>query len=360
MRSKRGHRVRASTRSSGGFLNLADHHHFGRRVEPTERASFLYFKKPRTVFWERLFFGVESPLRPLLQENFFKLEFVDEAEWSGLSKQLNPVEGAITEAHFKSFGALLGYAYVFGLRDLHRENLIRCENHIQVIDAEVVLTDLRLPQETLLLPFKECGWTDCGLSKLAPSSEAVSTDQARALMAGFIQILENIHRRREDLKNVLQKHCQDSPIRILFRATQEYTSHLRSSRSSSSTPFLREELLQMERGDVPYFFKRLGSEDVFWVSDFKGPEPVFTKLDRDKVSPTMSSDIARHAVGPEVHLASDARIEDRLVRGLMVLLGTFALPSQLDFEWMEKRLEVKPEGLYIEALNQRFVLRRSI
>jgi len=43
---------------------LGDAHNFGRRVE--QRGDRVY--KPRTVVWERLLLGADSPLRRLLDE----------------------------------------------------------------------------------------------------------------------------------------------------------------------------------------------------------------------------------------------------------------------------------------------------
>src|ERR1017187_4327930 len=151
-------------------MNLADSHNFGKRVEKIRRARGALLPQPRTVFWEWLFFGKDSPLAEVfhgLGENgelplssfLFNLEVEVTEEWLGYSKELLEEKvDHLAPSHFYGFGILLAYTYIFGIRDLHRQNLILTKSHLQPVDVEVVLTKLVLPSETLLLPFKNMGY----------------------------------------------------------------------------------------------------------------------------------------------------------------------------------------------------------
>lgn len=353
--------------SLGGLLKNADRHHFGQRVRPTERASVFYFHKPRTVFWENLFFGRQSPLRPIfevptsngglrLSQTFFNLEIEEEGEWSGFSRELVPSTAPKGLTHFAGFGALLGYAYVFGIRDLHAANLVLGADGLRVIDAEVVLTNLTLPQETLLLPFKECGGDECGFSLLAENVSLISEDQKRAVLAGFIDVLEVFHRNLTLFRDVFSAITRFHPIRVLLRNTREYSFYFRDGveRRAKDFPVLPEELVQLRRDDVPYFFKRLDSNQVYWVKGITASGPMIEVV--KSMPATMIADVARHAVDPHVLLESPSLIEKRLVHGLMFLHRKLQLEGAAHFAWCGGRLDLSSQGLEIEALRRKFVL----
>lgn len=314
---------------------VADRHNFGQQVKPTEGLSFRRcFQKPRTVFWEWLFFGRTSPLKTVFEVRgqntglfidspIFNLDVVSEGEWSGTSKE---ILGATNEEMvrgnlemFARFGMLLGYAYVFGIRDLHRANLIRTGTHLQVIDAEVVFADIILPHETLLLPFKEVSWKECGLSLLAESADSITNAESHAILAGYVDILSVISEKKYEILETLNALDLNHPLRIILRNTGEYSAELKSPGKIKN--LLDGESAQLERGDIPYFFKRLGNPNVQWVSGLsKGGVHELSEL---VASAEYEADIGRHAVLPENLIFDRTREEDRLktrlLRGVMYL-----------------------------------------
>ena len=175
-----------------------------------ERSSSLFFRKPRPVFWEHLFFGQDSVLKPLFSEVgangpfdlgsfLFNLEVEVESEWLGYSREIQRSDTPLTDQHFYSFGVLLAYAYAFGIRDLHKFNLIKTKTHLQVIDAEVVLANLILPNETVLLPFKDVPFEDCGANLLVNSLEQLSADRRRLIFAGHFDLFAVIFKKQNIL-----------------------------------------------------------------------------------------------------------------------------------------------------------------
>jgi len=314
----------------------ADKHNFGQLVKPMERASFLFFRKPRPVFWEHLFFGQGSPLESLFSEMgenapfdlasfLFNLVVEIESEWLGYSKEIKTADVPVTEQHFYSFGVLLGYTYAFGIRDLHKFNLIKTKSHLQVIDAEVVLTNLILPNETILLPFKDVPFEDCGASLLIDSLEQLSTEQRRLIFAGYFDLFAVIFKKQKALVDCLTTIQCQAPIRILVRNTRIYSNHLNGK--SKIQDLLEEEQLQLERGDVPYFFKRLSDDRLYWISSENRNAASVKSLESFK------SDVDRHAQPVSILLGTPEAVEKKMAQGALFLQRKLGISEAYEFSW---------------------------
>lgn len=307
------------------MLHQGDPHNFGQRVTATNRASGTYFQKPRPVYWEWLFFGATSPLKKCfdtqgergtkVSENLFNLDVQIKTLTSGESRS---VEAAnlpyATARHAYSLGVLLAYTYIFGIRDLHRHNLVMTPTHLQVIDAEIVFARLLLPYETLLLPFKEISASEAGVGHLLVDAESkmISSEAARSMLEGYCDtfsctiqarslLLAEFETRRDELCKI--------PIRHILRDTVNYR---RTSSKSQATPFCEAELAQMARGDIPYFFKFIGDPELLEYSDAVGtPQQV-------RVPDAFIRAVNREAVEP-TELLSLARLESNFPTGLLFL-----------------------------------------
>lgn len=188
------------------------------------------------------------------------------ADFKGSSREINSSTNFGTREHLYSLGVLLGYCYVFGIRDLHRNNVVKTETHLQVIDAEVVLSCLLLPHETLLLPFKEVGPGLCGASSVL-NLAAVSAEQIELVLRGYYDVfhcissnLAGIQRTFEDQRSIFER----IPVRHILRDT----IHYRSARANPpEIPLFESEVEQLGRGDIPYFFKFVGEPHVHAYTD---------------------------------------------------------------------------------------------
>ncbi|OQW49811.1 MAG: hypothetical protein A4S09_03380 [Proteobacteria bacterium SG_bin7] len=298
----------------------ADLHNFGNRVELIERAHETWFCKPRTVYWEWLFFGKGSPLKRFFDfvgpsgtisfaDCIFNLDVEPVHHWLGYSKKVNTcTDLEPLKEHFYSFGVLLAYTYIFGIRDLHRRNLVFTKTHLQVVDAEVVLTRLILPNETILLPFKQVTWQDSGIGELLPNGpDHLSRDNAKAILDGYVEmfqhIIKNQERILEELKGVVDNKV---PVRVLVRNTPDYYSAI------DNTDFLPEEISQLNRRDIPYFFKKLGNDSLYWLQS-PSVDGEVQSLGRFK------ADIDRHADSLPRLLGTDLLNDARLVQGLFLI-----------------------------------------
>lgn len=301
---------------------LADKHNFGSQVHKLQRGSETWYQKPRTVYWEWLFFGKSSPLKEIFNEKgenglrpladyFFNLDVEIENNWKGLSREIVAENSALTLEHFYAFGALLGYCYVFGIRDLHKQNLVLTNTHLQVVDVEVVFTDLILPNETLLLPFKNIGYEFAGIGALVDAQESLSKTQVEQILLGYWDLVSLIAAKRTEIENSLSElDFSKIPVRVIVRNTSEYGN------ISGQQNILPSELEQLNREDVPYYFKFIADKNLYWLKE--------KNLQQQESSVGIfARDIDRHADYEPGKFLSLDRISKMRVHGLLFCLKKF-------------------------------------
>lgn len=305
----------------------ADRHNFGKCVKRIEWASGHWYQKPRSVFWEHLFFGRSSPImnifdvigsngnRPL-SDYLFNLDVEIESIWNGYSKEIISENTSILNEHFYSFGVLIGYCYLLGIRDLHKYNLAIKSNSLQVIDAEVILTNLILPNETILLPFREIPFELSAISLLCEDLKSLTSSQIKSLFSGYFDVSSIILENFAALNNTLSLEFEivevEHPIRVILKNTKQYRDFLMGIGSASD--FLPEELVQLERGDIPYFFKRLGDKNLYFFIDSTHQQESVKNLPSD-----LQRDLDRHAWAPELLLPNEASIIKKVATGSLYL-----------------------------------------
>jgi len=309
----------------------ADRHNFGKCVERIERASGHWYRKPRSVYWEHLFFGQSSPInsffnsagsngdRPL-SEYLFNLNVEVKNDWLGFSEEVSRDEIPISIEHFYSFGVLVGYCYLLGIRDLHKYNLVVKKSHLQIIDAEVVLTNLILPNETILLPFREIPLDLSAVSLLCGDLKKLSPHQVEKLFAGYFDVTTAILDSLDVVMPVLEHECQNQhPARVILKNTKQYRDFLMGNGSPSD--YLPEELAQLDRGDIPYFFKYVGQTALHFLSEHGLVETV------SNIPGDLERDVSRHSKSPALLLQTPAAVARKVATGALYLrkaLGSIA------------------------------------
>lgn len=256
-----------------------DLHNFGRAVgRVTLPDGSFWFQKPRPVYWEWLFFGKTSPLAEFFKykESIFGLtiEFENDLFW-GRSKAIEESKREPpSDKQLFGFGYLLGYAYAFGIQDLFSENVLRTENGLQVIDAEVVLSKFVLPQESFLLPFRGCAFERSGLSHLLSSEAEITQSVLEKVVDGFCEVLSEFNQNGPRIIEALSIELdakKNVAVRVLLRDTRDYRDW---KNVIPNKPWLAEELQQLERGDIPYFFKYVGQPELHYFSEDQMLKPV--------------------------------------------------------------------------------------
>lgn len=324
------------------MLNYGDLHNFGRRVTwlQSEEGPFLF--KPRTVAWEELFFGKSSKLLPWIRKSQFS-NFIESKNISVFENAIfgleilraGPHDGEIraikSEGYNKSdinnllfnAGILLSYSYIFGIKDLHHGNVKLDGNKLQVVDAEEVLCDLTLPSETLLLPFLNTPLQKSGLSALLTilDEKEFKTNDIIEIAKGYIFGIRLIHQIADTLRlgmSSLRNELSSIPIRVILRPTREY---VQSSIHNLNIDWIEPERLQLNRGDIPYFFKFMNSESVYFYSTETWE---YREIDLPHHLRIIANKVGRN---PE-ELLDQTRIRSKLFApGLMILLRKLASSS---------------------------------
>ncbi|MDD4976851.1 MAG: DUF4135 domain-containing protein, partial [Bacteriovorax sp.] len=264
----------------------ADLHNFGQHVTQIERASEIYFQKPRPIYWEWFFFGKNSPIKnifgPKTAKVLFNLDVHLESDDCGFSKQIvEAEEGNDQSSHAYNLGILIAYCYLFGIRDLHKGNVVRREAHLQVIDAEVVLSKILLPHETLILPFKITTTDDCAAKKSFDNITVIGLESLKLILSGYFDLISNVLEKRGKLVSIFNDHRDkmfEVPIRHIMRDTVQYRKW-QENQMAPAIPFCSDELKQLERGDIPYYFKFIGDSKLYAYKNPSGEYEAVTAPD---------------------------------------------------------------------------------
>ena len=332
---------------------IGDPHNGGRSVGRIETPDgLIWFEKPRPVFWENLFFGCKSPLTDFFKNAEAIFGLTIESNDSGVSGRslLITEDRNFSESAFYNFGYLLGYSYAFGIQDLFKENVVPTKHGIQPIDAEIVLSAFSLPHESSLLPFKKTDFSRSGLGSIVNSKSDLTTQKIQQMLNGFISVLSEMRKCSRDMLHTLDRHIRpDIPIRVLLRGTADYRDW-----SDSKSRYLTEELVQLERGDIPYFFKFLSDSRVYFYGQ-DGIAKVTSNL-----SDQMQQGLLKLAVSPQ-NLISQERIDSLLLpAGCLHLMKTLVSPEfQGTIETTAGKAKVEAERLSISIFGQEFSTRRT-
>ncbi len=271
--------------------NLGDSHNFGRRVSLQDDRIV----KPRTVLWEWLLLAGESPLRQLLataglqdglgREAFAFLPtlkfFPSNEPVGGIVERvrLDPL-GELSIEGRRSLAQIVGRSIALwtwlGVSDLHWENLVLgVDDHGQVVfaplDIEMILADLSLPTETKLLPDADPEYAAicrhaCGVRRVLPYLlKPVRPADLLAMAGAYRGTLEFLDRHARAISEVFAAlpAMAETPIRVCLRGTGEYVH----ASPSLWPPLLDAEAEQLERGDIPYFFRLYGRPGIHYYVD---------------------------------------------------------------------------------------------
>jgi hypothetical protein len=270
---------------------LGDSHNFGRRVVVRGRRVL----KPRTVLWEWLVLSRDSPLRSALgaaaeeagaPELFGFLPtlrfFADKDGIGGSVERLElSALGRIGPADKRELARIVGRALALfswlGMADLHWENLVlgrdrRGQIVFGPLDVELILADLSLPTQTKLLPDADPEYADvcrhaAGVRRVLPYlGKPIEADALAAMAGAYLFTLELLERRAATLARVFADlpGLKDTPIRVCLRGTDEY---VRAGTVAPWPPLLDAERIQLERGDIPYFFRFYGRPGLHYFGN---------------------------------------------------------------------------------------------
>jgi len=324
-----------------------------------------FFAKPRTVFWEWLLFGSTSPLysllsRPLeisgqgspakisIADTVFGLELESSPESpTGTVREVSASggrPGELEDEAYLRFGVLLAYCYALGVQDLHRDNVVPVGNRLQVIDAEVVFTKLLLPHETLLLPFKDATLSQSALSHIIGGDGHIELDKVLLILGGFTSAINGLDSCSERLIQLLSSELHKSmstPIRVILRDTRKYRDR---GPFPVDSPLFLEEMVQLERDDIPYFFTRINDPRLYYLRDEMGT------FEGVELPARFHNDLRRAANGPEQLLSRKRIREELLAPGIFLILRKLLRPDvTLSWNFREFSLDAYSEKFALKS-----------
>lgn len=271
---------------------LGDSHNFGRRV--SQRGGRVY--KPRALLWEWLMLAAESPLRRLLdtqaeREGWGRVAFgfLPTLKFyrskSGIGGAVERVEllalPALGDDDKRRLAVIVGRSLALwswlGVSDLHWENLVLgIDAHGRMVfgplDIEMILSDLSFPAETKLLPDADPEYAAlcqhaCGARRVLPFlGKPVAAEALLAIAGAYRTTLVFLDRHARAISEAIAglPELRGTPIRVCLRSTEEY---VRASSTELWPPLLDAEVEQLERGDIPYFFRLYGRAGIHYYGN---------------------------------------------------------------------------------------------
>jgi hypothetical protein len=311
------------------------------------------------VLWEWLVLAAESPLRQLLagaaeQDGLGRgaFDFLPELTFfgaqSGVGGEVERIEleplGAISNENRRALATIVGRSLALwswlGVCDLHWENLVlglgsAGQIVFAPLDVEIILADLSLPTETKLLPDADPEYAEIcrhasGVRRVLPYlGKPVDGADLLEMAGAYRGTLAFLDRHAGSIANIFTNlpGLRETPIRVCLRGTDEY---VRARSEPLWPPLLEAELEQLDRGDIPYFFRLYGRRGIHYYAD-----PALTQL---KTIPS-EGDVPQ--LDPILQLSRDLRAPSRKKLredGLFTLLGAFdhaALKGRLKNDELE-------------------------
>lgn len=328
---------------------LGDPHNFGRRV--SKKGAWV--EKPRPFFWEWLFLSNQSPLRQKYAHTseeanpfqyFPNLEF--KASDNGDLWGSNLIEFYQEEIDSETdmsgpLGKLLAVTIFFGLTDLHIENIkfstLKNQPHCFPIDIETVFDHLNLTSQSYLLKSATNMNDLVGVNKL--NDQQIKLPQ---LIEFFFYTIEVLNKDKNAIVKTLEPLELDTiPLRRIIRPTKTYFEFLNSP--DQETNFYPEEIEQLNRGDIPYFFSYLGKKELYYLTE---SGPTLSKINW--------SDVIFHNVPNSSSTAALLRnIEDSTLKPSILQIARTFDPGQ-DLEWQNEFAKIlyKEKNIFIKLSNQ--------
>jgi hypothetical protein len=240
-----------------------------------------------------------------------------------------------------------------GINDLHNDNIVFGVNLegrpiFGPIDIEGIFDDYYLLSQAHLLCSKELSVTDSGLLKLLNFMvEFPIKNGVAAFCSGYIKGLDFLLENEASLlSGVIQSaDLAKIPTRVIIRPTREYYSILKTLKENGNQGLEPSEYEQLLRGDIPYYFRPLGSLDIMY---FSNPETSITA--------GLPSEICKRATH-HARLLLDASITPRKNGDLLRKVSTLQLARELianssSFDETFSDTCVRIEGGQVQILHQ--------
>jgi len=212
-------------------------------------------------------------LRKVLGEAFAFLPTLEIDRKRGMVErlELRPFRGRKVELA-EIVGRSLALWSWLGVADLHWENMaLGVDRRGRIVfgplDIETIFGDMALPTQTKLIPAADPDYAEelrhaAGVHRaLAHIGAPIRAEHLVAIVAGYRAALDFLERAAIARVVAGVKGVHEAPIRVLLRSTADYVH------GAEDPPLLDGEIEQLERGDVPYFFRLWGKRGLRFYRD---------------------------------------------------------------------------------------------
>lgn len=316
---------------------LGDRHNFGQCVCLLESGAIY---KPRCIFWEHILLTASSTFRSALRSETlagrFGQQFLlpdlacqyDDASFAGSVERIELADVELPQLvsqELQNIGATIGLLCWLGISDLHFQNIVfgktpQGQLVFTPIDIEAVCHDFVLPSQLLLLPSECCGFSLCGLKTLYLlfKEHALIPAAVPSVCKGYIDAIIFLKERGAKLEEVLflSARGKDIPIRLFIQSTANYNSVLQNPASTIAQELIDEERVQLQRGDIPYFFRHFDSPDIHYFDT----RTSYTRVDMGQ---EMHSSILNYSRIPTREGLPARNVDSLLKAGTLQLLKFF-------------------------------------
>lgn len=260
-----------------GPLALSEPHNFGQRVLRLENG---WIQKPRTMFWERLFLSAGT-FREQISAQFLNSNLqIDPFEcFTCLSFSGNdlvecfrgePVQDMKAD-EARKLGAAIALMAFFGVVDLNMENVQFARREQRFVfaplDIECIGADVSHLAQSFLAYSKQVPEFKCGLVSLLPLLRKNRDALACGLLVGYLDTLAHALTIEGQLDLIMARAIglERPPIRVLLRPTKSYSGFMNGTAKAKEFAIspLASEIEQMQRGDIPYYFRYPDEEVIY-------------------------------------------------------------------------------------------------
>jgi len=262
-----------------------DPHNFQKRVNITEDK---YIMKPRCSLWEYEFLSNDGSIRRLLKQKsiqefghdlFAALPQVmyynkeDLLQSSVLEKVILDRCVNLDDYECLLIGAVIGLCAWFGMSDLHKNNIVFGRDStgklkFGPIDIECIFDNFALPSQTHLMPTKDFKEKNCGLIDIVKILDRCKiSSMGASICLGYIDSVRFLEEIEEEISCQMSVDCyKKAPIRVITKQTSDYKKYISGCQSLNDV-MCKSEVVQLSRGDIPYYFRLLDSQNLYYYTN---------------------------------------------------------------------------------------------
>jgi len=274
-------------------------------------------------------------------------------DFSGSCEYLSPpptLELGSESLLFENVGRLLCFATLFGIIDLHVENVLIYPTHAQLIDIECLFFSSETPLDTLLIHNRATAPDRNLIYALRQLDDGLTAKRIEAILNGLVGEFQYFLEHAKTISSILEisiSGAQKVPIRVLLRSTMQYNSEFPAE--NLLFPMIDAEKSQLARGDVPYFFGFLGDHEVY----FYEKPGLYQKVPNRDLFP-VNEKISRSFTSPQLLFTSERLI--RVFKQSLMIVASKLISAGESVDISSQHFKLHSDGKILQIQCASFAL----